>query len=800
MCGTFVEQEFIVSSNRLKKDIHAYMADHGVRYQKARDAILSDNPSDSSDLPFNTAPYLETWARNEHTTDLCVPLGWYISSGVLSPNVFELNLAEVSSGGTGPHGCLQGKTGSGKSYTLRNIVTALCTTYSPSKVNIIAIDFKGGSTFDDVGQFPHFVTNLKNLEEDPDRVEKLGTDIADEMERRETLLRVNKCRDIGEYRELCREDVSLEPLPYTFVIVDEFYEYMSSNRRHLRILSVICAKGRSLGIHLLLSSQFIDAGLLSNVMNHITYGISLAAVTQAHSRTVLDGDPSATTLRLGEALVRHVDSETDRNTVTKVHILDQDYLMENGTSHTDAVTELRTFSKLPHGNSDEWIIGGEHKSLIRVPRRKNVVFSGDEGAGKSTAMLSLIAASARQRDRGKDNSRWHVLVDTVTPSALVHASKFGNVASVLDHDDFADECAVDKLVQDVREAAEQGEPQYVVVDARLRDAHTVCTLLEQAPNVFFIFDGVPTEHPDTGAIRHRIARSGTTSEYPVRDAHMVELSIAVRDGNQYPGVCRMPSKHKWVRVAVPVIDGEVFDDASVKKFAASLTNAPAVIPVGLKYEAIPYPDLLRMEPPKDILPLGTVPLTKDVTGVPLSTGHMFIYGKYKINTNSAFRTYIQAITSRYTPDQAQFFVIDQHLDIAETVKYLVGRGYMPTEEYAVNDSEVEAVSSSVHSICDERIPTRDDALRGRLPNGKWYEGKEVFLVVYNTGMRAISPIIDLVNRYDTGVRIIYAGKDRGEGDTLHKNTVTVHMSDRKSDELRAEFSSGRCIQFAEPTI
>lgn len=769
-----------MSSNRLKKDIHAYMADHGVRYQKARDAILSDNPSDSSDLPFNTAPYLETWARNEHTTDLRVPLGWYIPSGVLSPNVFELNLAEVSSGGTGPHGCLQGKTGSGKSYTLRNIVTALCTTYSPSKVNIIAIDFKGGSTFDDVGQFPHFVTNLKNLEEDPDRVEKLGTDIADEMERRETLLRVNKCRDIGEYRELCREDVSLEPLPYTFVIVDEFYEYMSSNRRHLRILSVICAKGRSLGIHLLLSSQFIDAGLLSDVMNHITYGISLAAVTQAHSRTVLDGDPSATTLRLGEALVRHVDSETDRNTVTKVHILDQDYLMENGTSHTDAVTELRTFSKLPHGSSDEWIIGGEHKSLIRVPRRKNVVFSGDEGAGKSTAVLSLIAASARQRDRGKDNSRWHVLVDTVTPSALVHAAEFGNVASVFDRDDFADKCAVDKLVQDVREAAEQGEPQYVVVDARLSDAHTVCTLLEQAPNVFIVLDGM-------------------FSDYSIKDAYMVEMSIAVRDGNQYPGVCRIPSEHKWGRVAVPVIDGEVFNDASVKQFAASLTNAPAVMPVNLKYEAISYPDLLKMEPSPDILPLGTVPFTKHVVGVPLSTEHVFLYGKYKINTNSAFRTYIQAITSRYTPDQAQFFVIDQHLYIAETVKYLVDRGYMAAEGYAVNDSEVDSVSSSVHSICDERIPTRDDALRGRLPNGKWYEGKEVFLVVYNTGMRAISPIIDLVNRYDTGVRIIYAGKDSGEGDTLHKNTVTVHMSDRKS-ELRAEFPSGRCIQFAEPTI
>ena len=58
-----------------------------------------------------------------------------------------LDLKESAQGGSGPHGLCVGATGSGKSELLRTLVLGLAATHSPTELNLVLVDFKGGATF-----------------------------------------------------------------------------------------------------------------------------------------------------------------------------------------------------------------------------------------------------------------------------------------------------------------------------------------------------------------------------------------------------------------------------------------------------------------------------------------------------------------------------------------------------------------------------------------------------------------------------------------------------------------------------
>ncbi|NKR80196.1 hypothetical protein GS491_23675, partial [Rhodococcus hoagii] len=87
-------------------------------------------------------------------------------------------------------------------------------------------------------------------------------------------------------------------LPELFIIVDEFGEFISENRDFLKLFSSITKVGRSLGIHLLLFSQYINSQVIGDIGNNLSFGISLAAANSSDSRFVV-GTDAATHLKSG---------------------------------------------------------------------------------------------------------------------------------------------------------------------------------------------------------------------------------------------------------------------------------------------------------------------------------------------------------------------------------------------------------------------------------------------------------------------------------------------------------------------
>ena len=77
-----------------------------------------------------------------------------------------------------------------------------------------------------------------------------------------------------------------EPLPALFVILDEFSELLSDKPDFIEVFVAIGRLGRSMQIHLLLSSQRLEEGRLHGLESHLSYRIGLRTFSAAESRIV----------------------------------------------------------------------------------------------------------------------------------------------------------------------------------------------------------------------------------------------------------------------------------------------------------------------------------------------------------------------------------------------------------------------------------------------------------------------------------------------------------------------------------
>ncbi|THC54054.1 type VII secretion protein EccCa [Streptomyces sp. A1499] len=200
-----------------------------------------------------------------------------------------LDLKESSELGMGPHGLCVGATGSGKSELLRTLVLALVTTHSPEDLALVLVDYKGGATFAPFTGLPHVAGVITNLENQAGLVERVHTSLAGEVKRRQQVLKdAGNVADIGHYAALREKRPDLEPLPHLFVVIDEFGELLTAKPDFIDLFLSIGRIGRSIGVHLLLSSQRIESGRLKGLETYLSYRLGLRTFSADESRTVLD--------------------------------------------------------------------------------------------------------------------------------------------------------------------------------------------------------------------------------------------------------------------------------------------------------------------------------------------------------------------------------------------------------------------------------------------------------------------------------------------------------------------------------
>ncbi|MBB5933920.1 type VII secretion protein EccCb [Streptomyces zagrosensis] len=226
------------------------------------------------------------WAPRRDQNYLRVPIGL---SDAREPVL--LDLKESAELGMGPHGLCVGATGSGKSELLRTLVLALVTTHPPQDLAMVLVDYKGGATFAPFAPLPHVAGVITNLENRAGLVERVHSSLSGEVKRRQQVLKdAGNIADISTYAatRAQRPELGLESLPHLFVVIDEFGELLTAKPDFIDLFLSIGRIGRSIGVHLLLSSQRIEGGKLKGLDTYLSYRLGLRTFSPDESRTVLD--------------------------------------------------------------------------------------------------------------------------------------------------------------------------------------------------------------------------------------------------------------------------------------------------------------------------------------------------------------------------------------------------------------------------------------------------------------------------------------------------------------------------------
>ena len=143
----------------------------------------------------------------------------------------------------GPHAVVGGTTGSGKSELLVSWVTALAAAHGSEALNILLVDFKGGASFGELERLRHCVGLMTDLDEAG--AARAILSLGAELRRRERVLADLGVRSIDE----------TDRLPRLVVVVDEFAAMLQELPDLHRLFVDIAARGRSLGVHLILCTQ-----------------------------------------------------------------------------------------------------------------------------------------------------------------------------------------------------------------------------------------------------------------------------------------------------------------------------------------------------------------------------------------------------------------------------------------------------------------------------------------------------------------------------------------------------------------
>jgi S-DNA-T family DNA segregation ATPase FtsK/SpoIIIE len=197
----------------------------------------------------------------------------------------------------GPHAMLGGATGAGKSVLLQTLVTALLLGNTPDELNLVLVDFKGGSAFLPFENCPHVVSLIRSTGEtvadvfDAAAAGRMLASVRAEVRRRESLLS-RYGGEIDEYWAARARDPRLAALPRLVMIFDEYARVLDVSPDFLKELVNVAGKGRSLGMHLVLATQSLTGKLSDELKNNISLRITLQQNDANQSNEVL-GVPDA---------------------------------------------------------------------------------------------------------------------------------------------------------------------------------------------------------------------------------------------------------------------------------------------------------------------------------------------------------------------------------------------------------------------------------------------------------------------------------------------------------------------------
>ena len=229
------------------------------------------------------AAILERWQHSSGARALRAPVGRY-EGGTLS----------IDMRADGPHGLVGGTTGAGKSEFLQALIAGLAASHGPDKINILLVDYKGGTAFgelvDQLGPdgrtewrgLHHTVGMITDLT--PSLVRRALISLQAELHRRELILNHHRAKDLIEMEKAGHPDTP----PSLLIVIDEFAALAKEVPEFVDGVVDIAQRGRSLGLHLLLATQKPGGVVTPNIQANTNLRVALRMASEDESSDVVN--------------------------------------------------------------------------------------------------------------------------------------------------------------------------------------------------------------------------------------------------------------------------------------------------------------------------------------------------------------------------------------------------------------------------------------------------------------------------------------------------------------------------------
>lgn len=275
---------------------------------------------------------------------------WYNTTGKginLRPGITEASgkmPPAVTLSGQTSHAIIGGRTGSGKSVFLNNLILNILIEYAPWEIELYLADFKKVemSRYMNKYKTPHVRACAATSE--IDYVLSLIQYIKNRKDDRELLFSRLKILDISEFRSKYSSVI----MPRMLFLVDEFQQlFLDANNRQKDViedlLTDITRKGRSSGVHLVFASQDMSGALSERQRTNFKVHFALSCDSSISNQIL--GNNAASRLPDKGQVICNKDSTLEAdNTIYTVPFASNDSEIQGKDSYFDSI--LKEMSSL----------------------------------------------------------------------------------------------------------------------------------------------------------------------------------------------------------------------------------------------------------------------------------------------------------------------------------------------------------------------------------------------------------------------------------------------------------------------
>ena len=206
-------------TKRLKEEIHLAWAYSYEQLPTWCEAVIPADQTPVSLAWWQMITHARSCASIPHDCDFTelswngIDVDYSLRTPIGQDSAGEVSIDLVSDG---PHALIAGTTGSGKSEALRTWLLGLCARYSPARLRLVLVDYKGGSALAPLARLPHTEAVLTDL--DPGKSARALRGLASCLAQREADFAQLQVKDLQQWYEHYREGKASLPPPRILIV------------------------------------------------------------------------------------------------------------------------------------------------------------------------------------------------------------------------------------------------------------------------------------------------------------------------------------------------------------------------------------------------------------------------------------------------------------------------------------------------------------------------------------------------------------------------------------------------------